>query len=282
MSSIDNMVGLTLEDSKSEVDYVLMLSNSARKVKLVHEKIDSRKPLKILTSQTRTFEILQEDGLDVTLSDENLSAKGLGVLNRIHDLIISSLSDSDIKVGMKILVVLADPIDGVFTVDFANLHINKLIPIAQEFGVEIEVLNRLIELAQEIGGKGREGHDVGALFALGNIQKLRKHSTALVLNPFKGHPADKRSILEDKNLETLAEFAWLDGAIFFNKEGIASDAGRYIQVPPNIPAKSGEGGRELAARGISSLTDSIAVSISTSGRITMYAKGRQAYQVRMK
>lgn len=282
MSSIDNMVGLTLEDSKSEVDYVLMLSNSARKVKLVHEKIDSRKPLKILTSQSRTFEILQEDGLDVTLSDENLSAKGLGVLNRIHDLIISSLSESDIKVGMKILVVLADPIDGVFIVDFANLHINKLIPIAQEFGVEIEVLNRLIDLAQEIGGKGREGHDVGALFALGNIQKLRKHSTALVLNPFKGHPADKRSILEDKNLETLAEFAWLDGAIFFNKEGIASDAGRYIQVPPNIPAKSGEGGRELAARGISSLTDSIAVSISTSGRITMYAKGRQAYQVRMK
>ena len=282
MSSIDNMVGLTLEDSKSEVDYVLMLSNSARKVKLVHDKIDSRKPLKILTSQSRTFEILQEDGLDVTLSDENLSAKGLGVLNRIHDLIISSLSDSDIKVGMKILVVLADPIDGVFIVDFANLHINKLIPIAQEFGVEIEVLNRLIDLAQEIGGKGREGHDVGALFALGNIQKLRKHSTALVLNPFKGHPADRRSILEDKNLETLAEFAWLDGAIFFNKEGIASDAGRYIQVPPNIPAKSGEGGRELAARGISSLTDSIAVSISTSGRITMYAKGRQAYQVRMK
>jgi DNA integrity scanning protein DisA with diadenylate cyclase activity len=282
MSSIDNMVGLTLEDSKSEVDYVLMLSNSARKVKLVHDKIDSRKPLKVLTSQSRTFEILQEDGLEVTLSDENLSAKGLGVLNRIHDLIISSLSDSDIKVGMKILVVLADPIDGVFIVDFANLHINKLIPIAQEFGVEIEVLNRLIDLAQEIGGKGREGHDVGALFALGNIQKLRKHSTALVLNPFKGHPADKRSILEDKNLETLAEFAWLDGAIFFNKEGIASDAGRYIQVPPNIPAKSGEGGRELAARGISSLTDSIAVSISTSGRITMYAKGRQAYQVRMK
>ena len=282
MSSIDNMVGLTLEDIKSEVDYVLMLSNSARKVKLVHEKIDSRKPLKILTSQSRTFEILQEDGLDVTLSDENLSAKGLGVLNRIHDLIISSLSDNDIKVGMKILVVLADPIDGVFIVDFANLHINKLIPIAKEFGVEIEVLNRLIDLAQEIGGKGREGHDVGALFALGNIQKLRKHSTALVLNPFKGHPADKRSILEDKNLETLAEFAWLDGAIFFNKEGIASDAGRYIQVPPNIPAKSGEGGRELAARGISSLTDSIAVSISTSGRITMYAKGRQAYQVRMK
>jgi len=282
MSSIDNMVGLALEDSKSEVDYVLMLSNSARKVKLVHDKIDSRKPLKVLTSQSRTFEILQEDGLEVTLSDENLSAKGLGVLNRIHDLIISSLSDSDIKVGMKILVVLADPIDGVFIVDFANLHINKLIPIAQEFGVEIEVLNRLIDLAQEIGGKGREGHDVGALFALGNIQKLRKHSTALVLNPFKGHPADKRSILEDKNLETLAEFAWLDGAIFFNKEGIASDAGRYIQVPPNIPAKSGEGGRELAARGISSLTDSIAVSISTSGRITMYAKGRQAYQVRMK
>ena len=282
MSSIDEMVELALNDSKSEIDYVLVLSNNSRKVKQVQEIVANKKPLKVLTSQSRTAEILEEDQIDVILSDENLSAKGLGVLNRIHDLMISSLSDSDLKVGMKVLVVLADPIDGIFVVDFSNLHINKLIPIAQEFGIEIEVLNRLIDLAQEIGGRGREGHDVGALFALGNIQKLRKHSTALVLNPFKGHSREKRSILDNKNLETLAEFAWLDGAIFFNKEGIASDAGRYIQVPPNIPAKSGEGGRELAARGISSLTDSIAVSVSTSGRITLYANGRQAYQVRMK
>ena len=212
-------------------------------------KLTQGNRLKILTSQTRTFEILQEDGLDVTLSDENLSAKGLGVLNRIHDLIISSLSDSDIKVGMKILVVLADPIGWSIYCRLCKPSHKQTDPIAQEFGVEIEVLNRLIELAQEIGGKGREGHDVGALFALGNIQKLRKHSTALVLNPFKGHPADKRSILEDKNLETLAGVRLVDGAIFFNKEGIASDAGRYIQVPPNIPAKSGEGGRETFTQG---------------------------------
>ena len=145
MSSIDEMVELALNDSKSEIDYVLVLSNNSRKVKQVQEIVANKKPLKVLTSQSRTAEILEEDQIDVILSDENLSAKGLGVLNRIHDLMISSLSDSDLKVGMKVLVVLADPIDGIFVVDFSNLHINKLIPIAQEFGVEIEVLNRLID-----------------------------------------------------------------------------------------------------------------------------------------
>ena len=55
-----------------------------------------------------------------------------------------------------------------------------------------------------------------------------------MLNPFVGHDAEKKSILLDENHETLAEFAWLDGAIFFNKEGVASDAGGYIQVPAGI------------------------------------------------
>ena len=66
----------------------------------------------------------------------------------------------------------------------------------------------------------------------------------------------------------MAEFAWLDGAIFFNKEGVASDAGRYIQVPAGTQPKYGEGGRHLAARAISQLAECAAICISSSGKIT--------------
>ena len=84
-----------------------------------------------------------------------------------------------------------------------------------------------------------------------------------------------------KNHETLAEFAWLDGAILFNSKGVASDAGRYVQVPSGISPKSGEGGRHLAARSISQLADAIAICVSSAGIITIFSKGKEKYRVKI-
>ena len=114
------------------------------------------------------------------------------------------------------------------------LGAERLTAIAEEQGIELEVLIRMVELARAIGTRGREGTAIGALFSIGNIQKMRGHSTAMVLNPFKAHSVAKRDVKNKENHETLAEFAWLDGAILFNREGIASDAGRYIQVPSGL------------------------------------------------
>ena len=139
----------------------------------------------------------------------------------------------------------------------------------------------MLQRVLHIGSRGGEGHGIGSLVAIGPLPALRKHSTGLVLNPFKGHPAEKRTVLDDSNHETLAEFAWLDGAILFNRDGVASDAGRYIQVPSGIVPKAGEGGRHLAARAISQLVEGIAVCVSSSGTITMYANGRDRYKVKL-
>ena len=166
-------------------------------------------------------------------------------------------------------------------IDTTMLNTNRFANLAQEFSIDLEVLTQLMKLARHLGGRGREGHAVGALFAIGALPSLRKHSTALVLNPFKGHPSEKRTILDEENHETLAEFAWLDGAILFNREGIASDAGRYIQVPSGISPKAGEGGRHLAARAISQLSEGLAICVSSSGTITLYANGRDRYKVRL-
>ena len=114
------------------------------------------------------------------------------------------------------------------------LNANRFATLSTEINVELEVLTKAMQLARHIGSRGREGHSVGALFAIGSLPKLRKFSTPLVLNPFKGHDAEKRAYYLMRITKPLAEFAWLDGAIFFNKEGVASDAGRYI------PGSSGD------------------------------------------
>jgi len=202
-------------------------------------------------------------------------------MNSLHDIILQGLGEGAIKHNERILAILGEPVDGVIVIDSSSLSSNKLAKISQEHEIEIEVLSRLLELARHLASRGREGHAIGALFAVGSVPKLRRYTTQLVLNPFKGHPDNKKSILDLKNHETLAEFAWLDGAILFNSKGVASDAGRYVQVPSGISPKSGEGGRHLAARSISQLADAIAICVSSAGVITIFSKGKEKYRVKI-
>jgi DNA integrity scanning protein DisA with diadenylate cyclase activity len=281
MVDLAAMVTSTLSSERRSFQSVLMLANSVRKVKMVAEVLPKELDLKVLSSQSRVVEALHEAGIESSLLEESLSSQGLGVLNHMHELVLQAIGEGNLASGERLLVVLAEPLDGVIVVDTSNLNSNRFATIAQEYSIDLEVLTKMMYLARHIGSRGREGHAIGALFALGPLPALRKHTTALVLNPFKGHPPEKRSILDEANHETLAEFAWLDGAILFNREGIASDAGRYIQVPAGITPKPGEGGRHLAARAISQLVEGIAVCVSSSGSITMYANGRNRYRVKL-
>jgi len=281
MVDLTSLVKSTLESDRRSFDAVMMLTASARKAKSVVEILPKDLPLTVLTSQSRVNDSLTDAGIETTRMEENLSAQGLGVLNHVHDLILQAMGEGRISRGERMLVVLAEPVEGVIIIDTTMLSANRLATISQEFNIELEILTNLMELARHIGSRGREGHFIGALFAIGPLPALRKYSTALVLNPFKGHPTEKRDIADDANHESMAEFAWLDGAILFNKEGIASDAGRYIQVPAGIVPKSGEGGRHLAARAISQLAECIAICVSSNGTITLYANGRDRYKVRL-
>ena len=281
MVDLAAMVSSTLSSERRSFQSVLMLANSVRKVKLVAEVLPPELSLTVLSSQNRVVEALNENGIKSSLLEENLTSQGLNVLNHMHDLVLQAIGEGNLSSGERMLVILAEPIDGVFVIDTSTLNSNRFASLAHDFHIDLEVLTKMMQLARHIGSRGREGHAIGALFAIGPLPALRKHTTALVLNPFKGHSSQKRTVLNDENHETLAEFAWLDGAILFNRDGVASDAGRYIQVPAGILPKAGEGGRHLAARAISQLVEGIAVCVSSSGTITVYANGRDRYKVKL-
>ena len=234
MSDLPHMVSVALESSSSSFDAVLMVSNDRRKVRSIVEVLPSNLPLRVMTSLSRVRDALVEQDIDAHVLEEGLSSKGLSILNELYDLVLQGMGERWIAKGGRLLIVLAEPIDGVIIVDTKMLGAERLTAIAEEQGIDLDVLIRMIELSRAIGTRGREGTAIGALFAIGNIQKMRGHSTAMVLNPFKGHSETKRDVKNKENHETLAEFAWLDGAILFNREGVASDAGRYIQVPSGL------------------------------------------------
>ena len=275
------MVASAIEGERSDFSVAVLLSNSSITAKKIREVLPKKLRLVTLTSSAKVRENLTELGLDVEILEDSLSSQGLSVLNNLHDIVLQGLGEGRFNSSDRILAIMAEPMNGIVVIEANSLASNKLAIIANEHGVDIEVLARVMELARQIGGRGREGHAVGALFAIGSVPKLRRYSTAIVLNPFKGHSDSKKDVTVQNNHETLAEFAWLDGAILFNSKGIASDAGRYVQVPSGINPKSGEGGRHLAARAISQLADAIAICVSSSGVITLYSKGRERYRVRL-
>lgn len=281
MVDLPNMVASAIEGERSDFSVAVLLSNSSITARKIRDVLPKKLRLLTLTSSSKVKENLTDLGFEVEILEDSLSSQGLSVLNNLHDIVLQGLGEGRFDSSDRILAILAEPMNGIVVIEANSLASNKLAIIANEHRVDIEVLARAMELARQIGGRGREGHAVGALFAIGSVPKLRRYTTAIVLNPFKGHSDPKKDVTVQNNHETLAEFAWLDGAILFNSKGIASDAGRYVQVPSGINPKSGEGGRHLAARAISQLADAIAICVSSSGVITIYSKGRERYRVRL-
>ncbi|MBA4695515.1 MAG: hypothetical protein DWC06_06370 [Candidatus Poseidoniales archaeon] len=281
MVDLPNMVASAIDNERSGFSVAVLLSNNSRTAKKIREILPSKLRMVTLTSSTKVSDALKDSGIETKLLEDSLSSQGLSVLTNLHDIILQGLGEGSFKSNDRIIAILAEPMNGIIVIEASSLTSNRLAIMANEHDIDIEVLARMMELARHIGGRGREGHAVGALFAIGSVPKLRRYSTALVLNPFKGHSDSKKSVTSLNNHETLAEFAWLDGAILFNSKGIASDAGRYVQVPSGINPKPGEGGRHLAARAISQLAEAIAICVSSSGVITLYSNGKERYRVRL-
>ncbi len=140
-----------------------------------------------------------------------------------------------------------------------------------------EVIERVVDIASELGSEGREGRAVGAMFVVGDTERVLPLTRQLVLNPFKGYPPDERNILDSSLEETVKELATLDGAFVIHGEGMMETCGAYIRTasPEEFELPRGLGARHHAAAAITAVTDSIAVTVSEStGSITIFRRGR--------
>jgi diadenylate cyclase len=139
------------------------------------------------------------------------------------------------------------------------------------------VFERTLTLATQLGVEGREGRPVGAIFVVGDSDKVLTQSRPLVLNPFRGYPESERNILDAELEDTIKEFAAIDGAFIVTGDGIVLSAGSYLRPQPvddREPITSGLGARHAAAAGITACTNALAVAVSEStGMVTLFKNG---------
>ena len=141
-------------------------------------------------------------------------------------------------------------------------------------GASFETLLAVTELAIEIAREGREGRKIGTLFTVGAEAEVLRHSGSLILDPLAGHPPERRSIKDPDLRETLKELAQLDGGFIVSATGTVESACRYFEAKlPRSSQPLGLGTRHIAAASISSVTGAVAVVVSESSVVRIYADG---------
>jgi diadenylate cyclase len=136
-------------------------------------------------------------------------------------------------------------------------------------------LEHVIELAVEIAREGREGHKIGTLFTVGDVEQVIARSRPLLLDPLYGHATELLNVTRPEFRETVKELAQLDGAFIVRSDGTFVSAGRFVDVDVTDETNfiAGLGTRHAAAASITRVTAAIAVVVSQSSVVRVFARG---------
>jgi diadenylate cyclase len=142
-------------------------------------------------------------------------------------------------------------------------------------------LEEVLQLAVEIAREGREGRKIGTLFVVGDVEATLQRSRPLLLDPLYGHPPELLHVSRPDFRETVKELAQLDGAFVVDDDGIFAAAGRYIDIDVLSPTSfmPGLGTRHAAAASISGSTGAIAIVVSQSSVVRVFADGEMRAEI---
>jgi diadenylate cyclase len=137
-------------------------------------------------------------------------------------------------------------------------------------------LEEVLQLAVEIAREGREGRKIGTLFVVGDVERTLRRSRPLLLDPLYGHPPEVLQVTQPEFRETVKELAQLDGAFLVDDDGTFAAAARYVDVDLGAPNNfmPGLGTRHAAAASISATTSAIAIVVSQSSIVRVFARGQ--------
>ncbi|WP_051904347.1 DNA integrity scanning protein DisA nucleotide-binding domain protein [Hippea jasoniae] len=222
--------------------------------------------------------------------DDIETIETLGSLIKVPDISFDRINK--IKVALMIgtssgilskdhdIVALTGSSGGIDTVMFLDISKEKELlsfkgDINLEKTVKPEVFEKVLRIALELANQGREGKSVGAIFILGDKEKVLENIKQMIFNPFKGYSPDERNILKVNLDDTLKEYSLLDGAIVIDCNGVIETAGAYISVSTAVDdLPKGLGARHIAAASITAVTNAISIVVSEStGDVTIFKNG---------
>lgn len=146
-----------------------------------------------------------------------------------------------------------------------------------------DVLLSTLALADDIAREGHEGHCVGALFTIGEAERVLEWSRPLILDPLQGHVPGATHITDPQLRGTAKQLAHLDGAFIIASDGTVIAACRYLAAPAtSLKIPLGLGSRHFAAAAMSKHLGIIGVVVSQSGSVRVFCDGELVVERRLR
>jgi DNA integrity scanning protein DisA with diadenylate cyclase activity len=263
----------------------------AAAVFIYHDE-DLRPVLQLPDDGPRVIQVVRRrptgaDAEPATPSQVCIPGVPLSRIGQVKIAVVLALARQMVKPGDIVVCVSGPPHSGVLDTVIVTqvgreLESLPFDPRDADHGIRPEVLDRVLQLASELGCEGREGRAVGTLFVVGDHRRVEALSGQLILNPFQGYPPEQRNILDPRLEETVKELSTLDGAFIVSGEGTLIAAGAMLKTSTTddhgLP--QGLGARHHAAAGITAATNAIALAVSQStGSVTLFRRGRIIAQI---
>lgn len=131
--------------------------------------------------------------------------------------------------------------------------------------IDPDVVKEVLDIAVELGKKGREGKPVGCTFIVGDAGEVMNRSTQITYNPFQGSMVN---VQDEVVRSMIKEYSRLDGAFIISGKGKILAAARLLECgKEGIKMPKGLGARHMAAAWMTKNTDSIGIVLSESDKM---------------
>jgi DNA integrity scanning protein DisA with diadenylate cyclase activity len=267
--------------SKRTFDHLLYIGDLPLPDEAFRGKPKARKKLVQAVVSDAQRSIIAAAGIPVIA----LPQYDLGRPERLKLALVSGIARGIYKEGDVIVALLAvrpaSLPDSVLVITVGPEDEDGAFGFLQAKGLQAEILDALIDLAVTIGVEGWEGRPIGALFVIGDSNKVMENSRPLSLNPFQGYSEDERNLMNPEVRRALRAFAVLDGAFVLREDGVVLAAGRYLNFEEkDVRVPLGLGARHMAAAGISLDSEALAIVVSqTSGAVRVFRHGRAVLEL---
>ena len=285
MDKVESIVKHGYSLAQEVGDVLLIFTETGRTYKILKKYLEknNRSELKIVVTTPN------EDTYSYLKNEKEIVPLLLKYRNRyksamVKQALIKLLQNNLVKEGDTVVTILGVPMisGGIDTISLIEVSSSDFLLRFYRFinsieGIKRLVVNEVLDIAMELAIEGKEGKPVGAIFVVGDSEKVLKMSSQLILNPFEGHDA----IIFDKRVRgTIKELAGIDGAFIIGDRGEVISAGRYLEplsCTLNLPL--GLGARHYTAAAISKHTSAVAITVSESGVVRVFKDGEMVVEI---
>jgi DNA integrity scanning protein DisA with diadenylate cyclase activity len=267
----------------AQVDAIISVTEIGTFTRRLHDLSDRFRIIGATTNR-ETYDVLTQAGLEMML----LPLRAADKYSQVRHAISVALTSAKVSIGDLVicalgrdvyqeegdLVVLTDVEAGI-----EGLVISDLLKLTD--AIQFSVMDAAIAVACKIGRAARRGKRLGAIFMLGDSNKVLEGSKQLIPNPFQGHDEAVRRLANPDIHDALVELSKLDGAFVVRGDGLIQAAGAFLapsRVEVELPI--GLGARHAAAAAATKHTTATAVVVSaTDGNIRVFSGGKMVLQM---